>query len=85
MQCPDAWFAGYTTNYTAAIWTGYDSRTKYIPRGENQQIAQKLFKNLMAHVSKGIETPDFTVPKTVQKVAIEKGINSRKACQSIYT
>lgn len=20
---PDAWFAGYTTNYTAAVWTGY--------------------------------------------------------------
>jgi penicillin-binding protein 1A len=70
---PDAWFAGYTTNYTAAIWTGYDDRNTYIPSGDSQRIAQKLFKNLMAHVSKDISTPDFTVPKTVQKVSIEKG------------
>ncbi|MDF2902808.1 MAG: rane carboxypeptidase [Bacillus sp. (in: firmicutes)] len=70
---PDAWFAGYTTNYTAAIWTGYKEQKNYIPAGDDQKIAQKLFKNLMTYVSKDIKTPDFTVPKTVQKVAIEKG------------
>lgn len=70
---PDAWFAGYTTNYTAAIWTGYKDRNTYIPSGESQKIAQKLFKNLLAHVSSDIDTPDFTVPKTVQRVSIEKG------------
>lgn len=70
---PDAWFAGYTTNYTAAVWTGYKNRTTYIPQGNNQKIAQSLFKNLMAHVSQGVETADFTVPKTVQRVAVEKG------------
>ncbi|MGJ7920018.1 PBP1A family penicillin-binding protein [Neobacillus sp. LXY-4] len=70
---PDAWFVGYTTNYTAAVWTGYENRNTYIPAGDNQKIAQKLFKNLMTEVSKDIETPDFPVPKTVQKVAIEKG------------
>ena len=27
-SAPDAWFAGYSTNYTAAVWTGYkDSST----------------------------------------------------------
>lgn len=70
---PDAWFAGYTTNYTAAIWTGYDDRNTYIPSGDGQRIAQKLFKNLMTYVSKDIDTADFPVPKTVQKVSIEKG------------
>lgn len=70
---PDAWFAGYTTNYTAAIWTGYSNRNTYIPSGDSQKIAQKLFKNVMTHVSKDIDTPDFTVPKTVQRVSIEKG------------
>jgi penicillin-binding protein 1A len=72
---PDAWFAGYTTNYTAAIWTGYESRKKYIPSGDNQRIAQYLFKNIMGYVSEGIETPDFAVPKSVEKVRIEKGTN----------
>ncbi|MBP2241340.1 penicillin-binding protein 1A [Cytobacillus eiseniae] len=69
---PDIWFAGYTTNYTAAIWTGYKDRSSSIAPGD-QGIAQLLFKNLMSHVSQGIETPDFTMPKSVEKIAIEKG------------
>ncbi|PLR77175.1 penicillin-binding protein [Bacillus sp. V3-13] len=70
---PDSWFAGYTTNYTAAIWTGYENQKKNYIKSKDQKIAQQLFKNLMAHVSKGKETADFTVPKSVEKVAIEKG------------
>ena len=69
---PDAWFAGYTTNYTAAVWTGYEKRENYIDSGNDQKIAMKIFQNVMKHVSKDIETPDFTVPKTVQKVRVEK-------------
>jgi penicillin-binding protein 1A len=72
---PDAWFAGYTTNYTAAVWTGYESRKNYIASGDNQRIAQYLFKNIIEYVSKDVETPDFTAPKTVQRVKIEKGTN----------
>jgi penicillin-binding protein 1A len=72
---PDAWFAGYTTNYTAAVWTGYENRKNYIASGDNQKIAQYLFKNIIEYVSKDVETPDFTAPKTVQRVKIEKGTN----------
>lgn len=70
---PDAWFTGYTTNYTISVWTGYGDRKTPILRGKDQRIAQEIFKNLMAHVSKDIDTPDFTVPDSVQKVRIEKG------------
>ncbi|TCJ05468.1 transglycosylase domain-containing protein [Cytobacillus praedii] len=69
---PDIWFAGYTTNYTAAIWTGYPNMKSSIAP-KDQKIAQALFKNLMAYVSKDIETPDFKMPDSVEKVAIEKG------------
>ncbi|WP_442594469.1 PBP1A family penicillin-binding protein [Neobacillus sp. D3-1R] len=72
---PDSWFAGYTTNYTAAVWTGYKNRKNYIAPGDDQKIAQYIFKNLMEHVSQGIDTPDFPVPKSVQQVKIEKGTN----------
>jgi penicillin-binding protein 1A len=72
---PDSWFAGYTTNYTAAVWTGYKDRKSYLRSGNDQKIAQYLFKNIMDYVSQGIETPDFTVPKSVQRVNIEKGTN----------
>ena len=81
---PDAWFAGYTTNYTAAVWTGYEKRENYIDSGNDQKIAMKIFKNVMKHVSKDIETPDFTVPKTVQRVRVEKGSNPAKLA-SEYT
>ena len=81
---PDAWFAGYTTNYTAAVWTGYEKRENYIDSGNDQKIAMKIFKNVMKHVSKDIETPDFTVPNTVQRVRVEKGSNPAKLA-SEYT
>ncbi|WML40338.1 PBP1A family penicillin-binding protein [Neobacillus sp. OS1-2] len=71
---PDSWFTGYTTNYTASIWTGYDNqKTPITAIGDNQRIAQLLFKNLMAYVSKDIDTPDFTMPNSVQKVRVERG------------
>jgi penicillin-binding protein 1A len=69
---PDSWFTGFTTNYTASVWTGYSDRSTPIT-GQNKNIAQDIFKNVMAHVSKDIETPDFTVPDSVERVRIEKG------------
>ncbi|NHC39133.1 PBP1A family penicillin-binding protein [Bacillus sp. MM2020_1] len=71
---PDAWFTGYTTNYTASIWTGYKDRSTPINAiGDNQRLAQLLFKNIMAYVSKDIDTPDFKMPNSVQRVRIERG------------
>ncbi|MDP4083845.1 MAG: PBP1A family penicillin-binding protein [Bacillota bacterium] len=70
---PDAWFTGYTTNYTTSVWTGYSSRQTPIEPGDNQKIAQYIFKSLMEYMSKDISTPDFTVPSSVQAVKIEKG------------
>lgn len=76
---PDAWFAGYTTNYTIAVWTGYEKRSIPLRAGTNdQQIAKELYKNLMAHVSEGIETPDFQMPKSVVRAEVEKGSNPAK-------
>ncbi|WP_339164233.1 PBP1A family penicillin-binding protein [Siminovitchia sp. FSL W7-1587] len=67
----DAWFAGYTTRYTAAVWTGYDEITQesYV-RTKDSHNAKLIFKHIMSEVSKGIETPDFTMPPSVEKVTI---------------
>jgi penicillin-binding protein 1A len=69
---PDSWFVGYTTRYTASVWTGYKDRSTAL-YGNEQKISQTLFKNLMTYVSKDVDTPDFTVPKSVERVKIEKG------------
>ncbi|HJV30933.1 MAG TPA: penicillin-binding transpeptidase domain-containing protein, partial [Bacillales bacterium] len=81
---PDAWFTGYTTNYTASVWTGYKDRSTPIDVGDNQKIAQYIFKDLMQYVSKDVKTEDFPVPKSVQKVRIEKGSMPAKLA-SAYT
>ncbi|MFT9600599.1 PBP1A family penicillin-binding protein [Mesobacillus sp.] len=80
---PDSWFVGYTTRYTASVWTGYSDR-KTALYGNEQKISQTLFKNLMTYVSKDIDTPDFTVPKSVERVKIEKGTMPAKLA-SEYT
>lgn len=70
----DIWFAGYTTNYSIAVWTGYntpeDGYVKY--DGHSEHIAKYLFKELMAEISKGMKTPDFKQPNSVVRVGVEK-------------
>lgn len=74
---PDSWFAGYTTNYTVAVWTGYkDKKNPILPK--DQKIAQQLFKSLMWQVSSKVETPDFKMPNSVVRVPVEKGSNPAK-------
>ncbi|WP_163654085.1 transglycosylase domain-containing protein [Listeria sp. PSOL-1] len=65
----DAWFAGYSTNYTIAVWTGYDSLKNYLSSPE-QKISQRMFSKLMAHVSEGKNTADFKQPSNVVSVPI---------------
>ncbi|RST73637.1 PBP1A family penicillin-binding protein [Siminovitchia acidinfaciens] len=74
---PDSWFAGYTTNYTIAVWTGYEERKNPILPND-LKIAQHLFRNLMVHASANVQTPDFTMPSSVVRAAVEKGSNPAK-------
>ncbi|WP_425504046.1 penicillin-binding transpeptidase domain-containing protein [Salicibibacter cibarius] len=64
---PDIWFNGYTTRYTAAVWTGYgDGRgSGYLAAGEEQQIARDIFRHIMTHVHAGEGTEDFPRPDSV--------------------
>ncbi|MGM7683668.1 transglycosylase domain-containing protein [Cytobacillus sp. Hm23] len=75
----DVWFAGYTTEYTAAIWTGFNriSEDAYFKSVDEEKIARKLFKNLFTHISGG-ESADFTVPNSVVQQKVEKGSNPAK-------
>lgn len=70
---PDAWFSGYTTNYTIAVWTGY-GKNEAIPES-GLKIAQNLFHHTMSKISQGKDTPDFAQPESVVEVAVERGTN----------
>lgn len=81
---PDAWFAGYTTNFTMAVWTGYTERKNPLTPGANQKVAQQIFKAVMGHISEDVETPDFKKPDSVETVKIEKGTYPARLASS-YT
>ncbi|WP_033828645.1 transglycosylase domain-containing protein [Bacillus andreraoultii] len=78
---PDAWFAGYSTNYTAAVWVGYEKKKNPV---DDTKLPQKIFKSLMTYMHDDIDTPDFTQPSSVVKLPIEKGSNPAKLA-SEYT
>lgn len=71
----DAWFAGYSTNYTIAVWTGYNndkkSEAKYLTSNE-QKISQRMFSALMGHVSENKQTSDFQMPSNVVRIPVIK-------------
>jgi penicillin-binding protein 1A len=74
---PDVWFSGYTPSHTVAIWTGYKNNREPIKPAE-QNLALKLFRNIITNLSEGKESEDFVMPKTVVKVGVEKGSNPAK-------
>ncbi|QDI90861.1 PBP1A family penicillin-binding protein [Salicibibacter halophilus] len=63
---PDVWFNGYTTDYTAAVWTGFDGErgSNYL-LGEERDIAQDIFRIIMTNVHEGEGTEDFSRPNSV--------------------
>jgi penicillin-binding protein 1A len=67
----DSWFAGYTTNYTAAVWTGYDKTTseQYLTP-EDQKIAKYIFKSIVSEVSKNKKTASFEKPDSVEEIYV---------------
>lgn len=76
-ESPDSWFAGYTTNYSIAIWTGYKERKNPVLK-DDQKIPAQIYRSLMEYVSKDIDTQDFTMPSSVVKAAVENGSNPAK-------
>ncbi len=65
----DYWAVGYNTEYSIAVWYGYDSNND----GYNK-LGSKQHTRLFQAVAKGIFTnkANFTMPSTVKKVKIEK-------------
>lgn len=69
----DEWFTGFTTQYTAAIWTGYPSLTAggkvhYMSSDASKNIAKVFFERLMAGISAD-QVADFQRPDSVAALA----------------
>lgn len=73
----DSWFVGYSSDYTAAIWTGYtdSSQGEYISNS-NQSAPWYLFNSIMKNLNpSGYNEP--TRPSTVVEVTIEQESGSK--------
>lgn len=75
---PDAWFAGYTTNYSIAIWSGYRDYSDPITTWDERFLPQTLFKTIMSQISANVDTPRFSKPSTVVEATIEVGTDPLK-------
>ncbi|PYF06901.1 penicillin-binding protein 1A [Ureibacillus chungkukjangi] len=72
---PDSWFAGYSTNYSIAVWSGYSKRYDPITTWDERRLPQRLFKSIMTEISADIETANFKKPSSVVEATIEVGTN----------
>nr|WP_251047846.1 penicillin-binding protein 1A [Planococcus sp. ISL-109] len=69
----DVWFAGYTTDYSISVWSGYPSVSTPIDTASNERLlAQRLFKQVMSQISSP-ETASFQQPDSVTEEVIEVG------------
>lgn len=68
----DAWFIGYTPEYTIGVWTGYDNpynRQEYL-KSSDEHISQDIYKNIMEKI---VNQPgynkqaDWQVPSDISK------------------
>ncbi|PER61022.1 penicillin-binding transpeptidase domain-containing protein, partial [Bacillus thuringiensis] len=73
----DSWFAGYTPQYTMAVWTGYtkDSKDNYIS-SKNTKIAQLIFKEMMSKFA--TDKSQFKMPNSVVQEGSELRIKGEK-------
>ncbi|RKL67547.1 penicillin-binding protein [Salipaludibacillus neizhouensis] len=70
----DAWFAGYTTELAAAVWTGYKNPSdgQIIINNNEHQVSRDIFKEVMSYAHQDRETSDFPQPDSVVEVGVER-------------
>lgn len=79
----DAWFAGYTCDFTTAVWMGNDSPTEMVYQGRKVtggSFPARIWRSYMLEATDGLEACDF-----VRADAGEKVLNKRKVPASQTT
>ncbi|MCQ6265990.1 PBP1A family penicillin-binding protein [Fictibacillus sp. WQ 8-8] len=75
----DAWMAGYTTSYSAAVWTGYnkykdEDGVHYLDTNQ-KNYSKLIFKEVMSRLNHS--NTDFKKPNSVVDVTLEKGTHKK--------
>lgn len=64
-QSRDAWFTGYTKDYSMSVWTGYDKPIEYGLDQESQKLSQLIYKYMMGYLETGKNPKDWTMPDSL--------------------
>ncbi len=64
----DAWFVGYTNEYTAAVWMGFDKTNRQHYLRESSGVPAALFSKVMTKVLKGKTPSNFQIPPGVYNI-----------------
>jgi penicillin-binding protein 1A len=69
----DAWFIGYTPEYTAAVWTGFDKEENMenIPGVFGATYPALAWKAVMQTATQGLPVTNFPMPDGLVQVAID--------------
>lgn len=62
----DTWFCGYTKQYTASVWVGYDT-PREMPGIYGATYAGRIWQQAMNAIHDGIDSEDWINPETVYK------------------
>ncbi|PBB05437.1 PBP1A family penicillin-binding protein [Salimicrobium humidisoli] len=79
----DAWFNGYTTDYSISVWTGNQDRSS-IDNESGKDVPKQMFRHLMKELSEDKDTEDFKQPDSVVEVEVEEDSRPAKLPSS-YT
>ena len=67
----DSWMAGYTKNYSSAVWTGYDRPQSASPISDTYtNSAQWLYKDEMQYLDSRNHASNWKMPDTVEAVRV---------------
>lgn len=67
----DVWFAGYTINYCATAWAGYDNNTD-LTTSQEQKLAQTIWRAVMSRIPANQSYTDFTEPDGIVEKTVCK-------------
>ncbi len=67
----DAWFSGYTQQYVASAWVGFDDHTPIGPLETGGRAALPIWLDFMKAAHAGLPAVDFPVPEGVEQVKID--------------
>ncbi|MFC5531874.1 transglycosylase domain-containing protein [Cohnella yongneupensis] len=75
----DIWFVGYTPEWTAAVWYGYDKTDETHHLSSNSGEAAKMFSSVMSKALSGKKKQSFPVPEGLKPQEKLPGIDGLRA------